>query len=236
VAFLSGTSIVHSRLFSEWERRSIATEFGEVAYREHGDFVLLNRHGENAPRPPHSINHRANIRALADLGFRDVLAFNSVGSLKPDLPPGTLVSCSDYVALQQGPATYFDSELKGTMPGITNNLVPLLATRLAPEFAILPGRTYVQMRGPRFETKAEISIIRQWGDVVGMTLAHEADLCAELGLRYNSLAMVDNFANGLEGRSLDFATFTEQLKANQEKVDGLFARMLAILGEDRPPS
>jgi 5'-methylthioadenosine phosphorylase len=190
--------------------------------------MILNRHGPGAPLPPHAINHRANIRALADLGYKDVVAFNSVGSLRTDLPPGSLISCSDYVALQQGPATYFDTELKGGAPGIANNLMPMLISKLAPEFAILPGQIYVQMRGPRFETKAEIRLIRQWGDVVAMTLAHEADLCAELGLNYNSLAIVDNYANGIEDSDIDFAKFAELVKANQQIVDRLFAKLLEI--------
>ncbi len=85
------------------------------------------------------------------------------------------------------------------------------------------------MRGPRFETKAEVQIIRHWGDVVGMTAAHEADLCAELGLNYNLLAIVDNYANGLEGTEVDFASFRRLVLANQEKVNRLLTRLLEIL-------
>jgi len=228
VAFLSGTSIVNSTRFGAWAVRTIETRFGPVTYKQHGDFVLINRHGYGFPLPPHSINYRANIRALADLEYRDVLSLNSVGSLQPELPPGTLVSCSDYVGLQQGPATFFDTELKGGAPGIANNLIPLLVEKLAPEFVIKTGKVYVQMRGPRFETKAEIRIVRDWGDVVGMTAAHEADLCVEAGLRYNSLALVDNYANGLEGTEIDFAKFKDLVQSNQEKVDRLFTRMLEI--------
>ena len=150
--------------------------------------------------------------------------------LRPELPPGTFVSCSDYVCLQQGPATFFDSELKGGAPGIANNLIPRIIVGLAPEFVIHPGKVYVQMRGPRFETKAEIRVIRSWGDVVGMTAAHEADLCVELGIGYNSLALIDNYANGLEGTEIDFARFKELVRENQAKVNRLFARMLGILG------
>ncbi len=167
--------------------------------------------------------------ALAELGFTDVVSFNSVGSLQPRLAPGTFVSCSDYVGLQQGPATYFDDELKGGAPGIANNLLPRIVAGLAPEFTIATGQTYVQMRGPRFETKAEIRIIRHWGDVVGMTLAHEADLCTELGLRYNSLGMVDNYGNGLEGTAIDFSKFKQQVHGNQERVNGFIARLLEVL-------
>jgi len=229
VAFVSGTSIVNSALFSEWEVRKIVTAHGEVSYKTRGDFVLINRHGYGFPLPPHSINYRANIRALADLGYADIVSLNSVGSLKAALPPGTLVSCSDYVGLQQGPQTFFDQELKGGAPGIANNLIPLLVGKLAGEFSIQTGKTYVQMRGPRFETKAEIKIVQHWGDVIGMTAAHEADLCGEIGLRYNSLAIIDNYANGLEGTEIDFAKFKELVKDNQARVNRLFVRLLEIL-------
>jgi 5'-methylthioadenosine phosphorylase len=230
VAFISGTSIVNSTLFSAWERRTVETAYGPVACRLRGEHALINRHGAGAPLPPHSINHRANIRALADLGFRDIVSLNSVGSLKADIPPGSIISCSDYVCLQQGPATFFDDELKGGAPGIANNLIPLLVGKLAPEFAVMTGKTYVQMRGPRFETKAEIRIVRGWGDVVGMTAAHEADLCCEIGLSYNSLAIIDNYANGLEGTEIDFGKFRDLVRANQDRVNRLFTRMLEILG------
>lgn len=229
VAFISGTSIVNSDLFAAWEVRTIETAYGSVVYKAKGEHVLLNRHGHGVPKPPHAINYRANIRALAELGFKDVVSLNSVGSLKPDLPPGSIISCSDYVCLQQGPKTFFDDELKGGAPGIENNLVPTLLSRLLPEFSIQCGKVYVQMQGPRFETKAEIAIIRHWGDVVGMTAAHEADLCTELGLRYNSFAIVDNYANGLEGTSIDFGKFKDLVKENQVRVNRLFTRLIEIL-------
>jgi 5'-methylthioadenosine phosphorylase len=133
------------------------------------------------------------------------------------------------VCLQQGPQTFFDDELKGGAPGIDNNLMPMLLARLSPEFSISGGKVYVQMQGPRFETKAEIAIIRHWGDVVGMTAAHEADLCREIGLRYNSFAIVDNYANGLEGSSIDFAKFKDLVKENQARANRLFTRLLEIL-------
>jgi 5'-methylthioadenosine phosphorylase len=229
VAFISGTSIVNSTLFSSWETRTVETPYGTVAYKARGEHALINRHGYGIPLPPHSINYRANIRALASLGYKDIVSLNSVGSLKADIPPGSLVSCSDYVCLQQGPATFFDTELKGGAPGIANNLIPLIVEKLAPEFTILTGKVYVQMRGPRFETKAEIRIVCAWGDVVGMTAAHEADLCSEAGLNYNSLALIDNYANGLEGTEIDFVRFKDLVKANQEKVNRLFTRILKIL-------
>jgi 5'-methylthioadenosine phosphorylase len=212
VAFISGTSIVNSTLFSSWDVKTVETKHGPVSYKTRSDHALINRHGYAFPLPPHSINYRANISALADLGFKDVVSLNSVGSLKRELPPGTFVSCADYVCLQQGPVTFFDQELRGGAPGIANNLIPKLIAGLAPEFTIHPGKVYVQMRGPRFETKAEIRAIKDWGDVIGMTAAHEADLCTEAELNYNSLALIDNYANGLVVTEIDFAMFKDLVK------------------------
>lgn len=159
----------------------------------------------------------------------DVVSFNSVGSLRPSLAPGTLLSCSDYVAIQQPPATYHDEALQAGAPGIANNLVPGIVAALAPEFSVATGQTYVHTRGPRFETRAEIRVMKAWGDVVGMTLAPEADLCTELGLRYNSFGMVDNYANGIEGAALDYASFKQMVLENQERVNRFIARLLEFL-------
>jgi len=228
IAFVSGTSIVNSDLFAKWETHSVTTRYGTVNYKARGDHIILNRHGTGFPLPPHAINYRANIRALADLGFVDVLSLNSVGSLRLNIPPGSIVSCGDYVCLQQGPQTFFDKELRGGAAGIDNNLMPMIVEKLAPEFHIDTGKIYVQMRGPRFETKAEVQILKDWGHVVGMTAAHEADLCREIGLHYNSLAIIDNYANGLGGGEIDFAKFKNLVKDNQAKVNRLFERLLEI--------
>jgi 5'-methylthioadenosine phosphorylase len=230
VAFISGTSIVKSDLFAAWEVKTIETEYGVVTYKTRGEHMLINRHGYEFPLPPHSINYRANIKALAELGYTDVVSLNSVGSLDSNLPPGNFVSCSDYLCLQEGPKTFFDQELKGGAPGIANNLIPMLVAGLSEEFTIHQGKTYVQMRGPRFETKAEIRVVKEWGDVIGMTAAFEADLCGEIGLNYNSFGFIDNFANGLEGTEIDFEKFQDLVKENQSKVNRFFSRLLEILG------
>ena len=54
---------------------------------------------------------------------------------------------------------------------------------------------YCCSEGPRFETAAEVRMIRQWGgDVVGMTNVPEAQLAKELGLCYAAVSLVVNMA------------------------------------------
>ena len=52
--------------------------------------VFLSRHGRGHRTNPTSINYRANIAAIRQLGVKRVLATNAVGSLRLDLPPGSL--------------------------------------------------------------------------------------------------------------------------------------------------
>jgi 5'-methylthioadenosine phosphorylase len=225
IAFISGTSIVRSNLFDGWAERIVRTAHGEAVVKTRGDIFVLNRHGFGAPRPPHAINHRANIAALKELGVEEGVSLNSVGSLREDLPPGTIVSCDDYVNLV--PATFFDDTLNSLAPLVPNRLLPRLLENFSEK--VNTGRVYVQMRGPRFETRAEVRVIRHWGDVVGMTMASEADLCQEAGIGYNHFGMIDNYANGITDHVLSDAEFRRLVKLNQEKVNALVTHLLARL-------
>ncbi len=227
IAFLSGTSIAQSELFADWSRREISTEWGSVVLREKGNFAVMNRHGEKGLTPPHAIQHRANIQAIRTQGYTEVIAMNSVGSLQENLKPGTLISCADYVCFQ--PATFSDEVGRYEAPSIANNLIPEIVAKI--DFPMEIGKVYVQTQGPRFETRAEIRIIKNWGDVVGMTLASEADLCREAGLRYNSICMVDNYANGVCDEPISLERFRGLVAGNQGRIDRLFAAMLDLFAD-----
>jgi 5'-methylthioadenosine phosphorylase len=225
VAFISGTSIARSNLFDGWPVQSVRTEYGETTLRSKGDLLVLNRHGFGDPVPPHAINHRANIAALKASGAAEAVSLNSVGSLREELPPGTYVSCDDYVSF--APVTFHDRSLNSLAPGVPNRLVPRLLDGFGE--TVHRGRVYVQTRGPRFETRAEVRILRSWGDVVGMTMASEADLCQEAGIGYNSFCMVDNYAHGLAGEELSDEAFRRLVRSNQQRVNALVAHLLVRL-------
>ncbi len=224
LGILSGTSLAATSLFESWNVHQVDTEYGSVCCRMCKDVVLINRHGLAGNVPPHAIAHRANIDALRQLEVEDVLSFCSVGSLRTDLLPGSLISCSDYVSLI--PATFSDREMKATVPNIANRLIPRLREWI--QEPVLMDCVYVQTRGPRFETAAEIRVISQWGDVVGMTFAHEADLCAEASLPLTSLAIVDNYAQGIGDQRYGPADFRNLVQMNREKVNRVFEAILTM--------
>lgn len=109
------------------------------------------------------------------------------------------------------------------MPKIDGDLYgELLKLMRSLELDCHAGGVYVNSRGPRFETKAEINVFAQAGDVIGMTGAHEASACQEVGVPYAMIAIVDNYANGI---SSDF-TFADFKKAQADNL----SKVLRVIG------
>ncbi|GAB3831594.1 5'-methylthioadenosine phosphorylase [Kribbella italica] len=61
------------------------------------EVAFIPRHGADHRLPPHRVNYRANLWALHSLGVRNVLGPCAVGSLRPELTPGTIVVPDQYV-------------------------------------------------------------------------------------------------------------------------------------------
>jgi 5'-methylthioadenosine phosphorylase len=171
------------------EIAAAATEHGAAVVQRHGaadEYVL-----------PHRIDHAANLRPLVEQGVDRVLAIASVGSLRTDLPVGSLVCPDDFIALQIG-ASIFDDTRAHTAPGFASRWRgELLAAWAEGAEAPVDGGVYWQTIGPRFETPAEIRMIAPHADLVGMTIASECVIAGELGLEYAAICVVDNLANGL---------------------------------------
>ncbi|KRE63649.1 S-methyl-5'-thioinosine phosphorylase [Nostocoides sp. Soil756] len=168
--------------------------------------VFLTRHGAGHSVPPHLVNYRANIRALADLGVQDVVAVNVTGSIDPDLAPGDLVCLDDFLDLtRQRPLTFVD----GSGPeGVVHTDVSapydaglrreILEAAAAVGQPMRDGGVYAAFEGPRFETAAEIRLARlAGGTVAGMTGVPEVTLALEAGLRYAAVSLVVNPATGV---------------------------------------
>lgn len=59
--------------------------------------AVLARHGRRHTLCPHNVNYRANIWALRSVGCTHILASTATGSLRDEIPPGSLVVMSDFI-------------------------------------------------------------------------------------------------------------------------------------------
>jgi 5'-methylthioadenosine phosphorylase len=177
----------------------------EVAAAAGAHAVVLQRHqgAGGAYVLPHRIDHAANLRSLAEAGCDRVLAICSVGSLNPELGVGSLVCPHDFIALQVTVTTF-----EGPHGHMTVGFNPQWRERVLAAWAasdagpLRDGGVYWQTNGPRFETPAEIRLLAAHADLVGMTLASECTVAAELGLPYAAVCVVDNLANGIAAAPL----------------------------------
>lgn len=201
---------------------------GAVAARVDGSLAVIARHGVGAQRPAHLVDHVANLRALAALGCRRILALGSTGSLRGDWGLGTVVVPDDLFAPWSNPV-WFDDLRAHAAPAFDPGWRRLVveAWRASATAPVHDGGVYVQTRGPRFETPAEIRFYATVGDVVGMTVASEAILAQQAGLPYAALCVVDNLGNGLEPAPLSFAGFRRGVEANRA---ALVRDVRALLG------
>lgn len=205
---------------------------GEIAAAaaEHGA-AIVQRHGGGDPYVlPHQIDHAANLRPLAGQGCDRVLAISSVGSLKPELPVGSLVCPDDFIALHVGLSIFADARAHSAPRFDPRWRAEVIEAWEAGGQAPRDGGVYWQAVGPRFETPAEIRLIAAHADVVGMTVASECVVAGELGLDYAALCMVDNLANGLGEGELDVAALEADRAENAALLREGLATVLPRLG------
>jgi purine nucleoside phosphorylase len=195
----------------------------DVELADHGDFVVLLRHGPDGRTPAHLVDHHAHVRALVAAGCDRVLAIGSSGSLRRDWPVGTVVAPDDLLALSSY-ETFHDTTDGYGMRGIDPTWqAELVASWPAAGRPLRDGGTYAQVRGPRFETAAEIRLLATFADLVGMTLAAECILASEAGLRHAAVCQVDNLANGVGSRrsrtTQDATTAADGASAHRAYLD-----------------
>jgi 5'-methylthioadenosine phosphorylase len=163
------------------------------------DIAFLPRHGRGHRIPPHEINFRANIDALKRAGCTSVLSLSAVGSLRPDLPPGTFVVVDQFIdRTLRTPKTFFSTgfvaHVSMAHPVCKRLGDHLFATGTELGMSIVRGGTYVVMEGPQFSSQAESELHRGLkADVIGMTNMPEAKLAREAELCYATVAMVTDF-------------------------------------------
>lgn len=252
IAIIGGSGIYDPVWMSEAGLKSVSTPYGTVEVQvglvkdSAVRTLFINRHGNGHSIPPHRVNYRANVWALRELGADRIIATAAVGSLNRTMPPGALVLPDQFLDFTKSrPATFFDGEDGGANLGVvhtdmTTPFCPELTRGLewaAEHLAMSPllgPATYVCTEGPRFETPAEIRAYQVLGgDLVGMTAVPEVVLARELGLCYQTIGLVTNWAAGLSGQPLSHQEVLDLMGSNRENTMRLLGAALNASPEQR---
>ncbi|HBF35937.1 MAG TPA: S-methyl-5'-thioinosine phosphorylase, partial [Firmicutes bacterium] len=214
---IGGSGFYRPDLLSNIREEKVETPYGEIQplIGKLGklEVAFLPRHGQDHSVLPHQINYRANLWGLHSLGVKRIIATTAVGSLSPELAPGTMVIVDQFLDFtKQRPLTFWESgDVQKAHIDMTDPYCPAMRMELSKAAAKLNmpvqiGGCYVCFEGPRYETAAEIKMFRMLGGtVVGMTGIPETVLARELGICYANLSIVTNWAAGISVAPLSHA-------------------------------
>ncbi|EQD56935.1 5'-methylthioadenosine phosphorylase II, partial [mine drainage metagenome] len=182
---------------------------------------ILPRHGKKHTIPPHKVNYRANIWALQKQGVERIISANAVGSLKQEYAPGMMFIPDQFIdftkrrelTFYDGPDVYHVSSADPFCPEM-NEAIGKQSRKLGYDTHV--GGTYACIEGPRFSTRAESKMLRQFADIIGMTVVPEINLANELAMCYTSLATITDYDVWAE-EPVDTKEVLRILKENEDK-------------------
>jgi len=199
------------------------------------DVVILARHGKTHGTPPSQINFRANIQALKDEGCTHILATTAVGSLREEIKPGNLVFPDQFIDFtKQRISTFFSEEVRHTsMAEPFDHLLRSMLRNTCEElgFEYNSDKTVAVIEGPRFSSRAESRMFRQWGaDIINMSTCPEVILANELNIPYQAIAMSTDYDCWREDEeSVTFEMVLKRMSQNAEKVKRLIIKTIPKL-------
>jgi 5'-methylthioadenosine phosphorylase len=228
LGIIGGSGIADAGFFEVMEQVEVETPHGKpsapYAIGKVGevDAIFLPRHGIGHKIPPHDINFRANVWGMKHLGAYTLICPSAVGSLKEDYKPGDICITDQFIDFTKNRKyTFFDTgKVKhvSTADPFCEELRQLLIDICREKEIPHHDRgTYVCIEGPRFSTRAESRMFRNYADIIGMTMVPEVQLCRELGLCYANLSMITDYDVWAEN-PVNIAKVIKTMKANVEKI------------------
>ncbi|MEA4853095.1 MAG: S-methyl-5'-thioadenosine phosphorylase [Christensenella sp.] len=238
IGIIGGSGLDDPKIIENSQEIEIETPYGKtsdklVSGKIGGtEVVVLARHSKTHSISPTKVPFRANIWALKEVGCTQIFATTACGSLKEEMKPGDLVFLDQFIDWTKlRTLSFFEDEVVHTaMPepfdaAMREKLV-CAAKELGYDYHA--RGTMVTIEGPRFSTKAESNMFRLLGaELINMSTVPEAPLANELGIPYQTIAMVTDYDCWKEGEeSVTFEMVLARMKENAEKVKTLLLKVI----------
>ncbi|NSX00359.1 S-methyl-5'-thioadenosine phosphorylase [bacterium] len=240
VAIIGGSGLYDIEDPSNAEELNIVTPWGSTSdsilktEQDGLEVYFLSRHGRGHLIGPSQINFRANIYALKFLGIDWIISVSAVGSLKEEIPPGTIVIPDQFIDFTKNRFnTFFDEGIVAHVSmakPVSENLSSIMVDSCKKlGFSYKEGGTYVCIEGPQFSSLAESNFYRSLGaDIIGMTNMPEAKLAREAEICYSTLALSTDYDCWHEGH--DSVTVDEVVSTMNNNVQNARMVISEVLG------
>jgi purine-nucleoside phosphorylase len=169
------------------------------------------------------------VRVMKALGVKTLLVTNAAGGINTSYGPGDLMLIKDHINFMfQNPLIGpNEAELGVRFPDMSeaySQRLRAVAREVAAEADLaLQEGVYVGLRGPSYETPAEIRMLRTLGaDAVGMSTVPEVIAARHAGLEVLGISCISNMAAGILPQPLSH----EEVMETTDKVKDQFLRLV----------
>jgi purine-nucleoside phosphorylase len=173
---------------------------------------------------------RLPLEVLRALGADRVILTNAAGSMRPDMPTGSIMCLTDHINFSGlnpliGEAT--DARFVPMTDAYDPAIRDALRRAAAAEGVEMAEGVYAWYSGPSFETPAEIRAIRLLGaDAVGMSTVPEVILARFLGLKVAAISTITNMAAGMSDEAISHAHTRAMAPIGAAKLERVLRRYL----------
>lgn len=141
------------------------------------------------------------ISLLKNLGVKQLIITNAAGSLRTDMPAGSIMLISDHINMSGkspliGPhdEPYFPDMSQAYDADLRQNFKKVAAQH---NITIFEG-VYIMLLGPNYETPAEVKMLQNFGaDAVGMSTVPEVIAAVQQNIRVLGISIISNYATGI---------------------------------------
>ena len=241
---IAGTGFYDTDIITDKEFLEINTPYGKTSEKlmigniNGKNVVFLPRHGKEHNVPPHKINFRANLWAMKEIGVERILAPCAVGSLQEEMEPGHIVVPDQFIDRTKNRPSTFYEDGKVAHISTADPFCPELRNVIVDsgrdlEMKIHSKGTQVCIEGPRFSTRAESNMFRNWGaDTINMTLFPECVLARESQICYIAIATITDYDVWAE-TAVSHHEVLKTLEKNVEKTSNIIQKIIPQINNDR---
>ena len=169
------------------------------------------------------------VRLLAMMGVKKLIVTNAAGTTNKKYHPGDIMIIKDHLSFfAPNPLIGENIKERGTrFPDMTNVYEPEIIKvikKVASKNKIkLQEGVYCQLKGPSFETAAEVKLLGNLGvDAVGMSTVIEVIAARHAGIKVAGLSVITNMGTGLSKEKLS----DDDVRMTANKIASKFEKLV----------
>lgn len=174
--------------------------------------------------PPQAVT--AGVRWLAEQGVGRLILTNAAGTLNPEFAPGSWMMLEDHLNLTSTSPLH-GADFIDLTTAYDAQWREVFRTVAAARGMLLHEGVYAGLRGPQYETPAEVRMLRTLGaDAVGMSTVLETIQARSLGMTVLGFSCLTNWAAGISAEPLDHQ---EVLTAGKAAADAMVELLREVI-------